>query len=235
MVASAVIAGAVVVGSVVSSQASSRAAKKQRKAQGQGMDLQQQQYEQTRADQAPWRQAGEQALQQQQAQLGLGSGQAVDVTQTPGYQFRFDQGLKALDKSAAARGQLGGGGYKKALMDYGQGIGGAYFDRYFNQLGVIAGTGQTAVRDLGQYGQQNAAQQAASLNQSAQLGAANSINQANNFSNLINQGAQLYAQSNFNNPNTTNTTTNTGGGGGFNLQGSGAPMMQNLPDYSSYA
>lgn len=40
----------------------------------------------------------------------------------PGYQFRLDQGLKALQASAAAKGVLHTGGTLRDLMDYGQGF-----------------------------------------------------------------------------------------------------------------
>lgn len=44
----------------------------------------------------------------------------ADLTSEPGYQFRLGQGLKALDQSAAARGNLRTGGQVKAFNDYAQ-------------------------------------------------------------------------------------------------------------------
>lgn len=43
-----------------------------------------------------------------------------DLANEPGYQFRLGQGLKALDQSAAARGNLRTGGQIKAFNDYSQ-------------------------------------------------------------------------------------------------------------------
>jgi len=45
-----------------------------------------------------------------------------DITQDPGYAFRLQQGQKAVEQSAAARGGAMGGGELKALTNYGQGF-----------------------------------------------------------------------------------------------------------------
>lgn len=93
----------------------------------------------------------------------------------PGYNFRLSEGLKALQNSAAARGQLVSGNSMKALQDYGQQSAsqeyGAAFNRYntqkndqFNRyqtnmgtrlgsLQSLAGVGQSAVQQAGQAGQ----------------------------------------------------------------------------------
>lgn len=47
---------------------------------------------------------------------------AEDARNTPGYQFQLEEGIKALDKSAAAKGTLLGGGQLKGLQRYGQGL-----------------------------------------------------------------------------------------------------------------
>ena len=86
-------------------------------------ELQQQQYEQTRADYAPWRAAGEQALNKliplsDYTKFGMSQFQ-----QDPGYAFRLCEGQKALDRSAAARGGLISGSALKAAQRYGQDMG----------------------------------------------------------------------------------------------------------------
>ena len=79
-----------------------------------------------------------------------------DANQDPGYQFRLEQGQKALERSAAARGGLQGGGTLKALERYAQGVAsdeyGKSFDRFqadrknrFGMLSDLAGFGQRAV------------------------------------------------------------------------------------------
>jgi hypothetical protein len=70
----------------------------------------------------------------------------------PGYQFALDQGVKARDASAAARGMLLSGNQLTALTDYGQGMAdqqfNSYRDRlantygnYLQRLGVVSGYG----------------------------------------------------------------------------------------------
>lgn len=75
---------------------------------------------------------------------------------TPGYQFQYGQGLKALDRGAAARGRLFSGATGAAEQRYGQDYASNYWDRLFNQYGSLAGEGQqntgTTVNVAGQYG-----------------------------------------------------------------------------------
>jgi hypothetical protein len=70
----------------------------------------------------------------------------------PGYQFSVDQGVKARDASAAAKGMLLSGNQLTALTDYGQGMANQQFNgyrdrlantygNYLNRLGVVSGQG----------------------------------------------------------------------------------------------
>ena len=251
MVAAAVVGGAVI-SAGASSYSSKKASKAQSKSVGEGNQIQWDMYEQTRADQAPWRQAGEVALRQQMALLGLqmpepgeetyeypGGAQTYSIdpqgniipnytTQlqqdqavplnaqsqktpleilqaTPGYQFQMDQGLKALDRSASARGLLRSGRQQKALMEYGQGLASTTFGDYLNRLAAISGTGQTSAQSIGTAGLATAGNIASGLQLAGQAQATNAINQGNNFANLVNQGTQLYAMSNFNRPASADT------------------------------
>jgi hypothetical protein len=89
---------------------------------------------------------------------------AEDFQADPGYAFRMAEGQKALERSAAARGGLQGGGFAKALTRYNQDQASNEFqnayNRFnndksnrFNRLSAIAGMGQTANNQLGQAGQ----------------------------------------------------------------------------------
>lgn len=53
--------------------------------------------------------------------------------QEPGYQFALDQGLKALQQSAAAKGVLRTGGTLKDLINYGQAAGQGNYQNVFNR------------------------------------------------------------------------------------------------------
>lgn len=101
--------------------------------------LQAQIFNQNRADLAPWRQYGASALAQFANALG------PNFQASPGYQFALDQGLRAIQRSAAGRGMLDSGQTLKALMQYGQGLANQEYGNYLNRLAALSGIGQTAV------------------------------------------------------------------------------------------
>ena len=69
----------------------------------------------------------------------------------PGYQFRFEEGQRALDRGAAARGGLLSGGYGRKAMRYGQGFASNEFSNVYNRIANIAGMGQVANQQAGNY------------------------------------------------------------------------------------
>ena len=77
---------------------------------------------------------------------------------SPGYEFRFDEGQRAIERSAAARGGLMSGGMGRELTRYGQGFASGEFNQYANRLASLAGIGQTSTQATGQLGQQAAGQ-----------------------------------------------------------------------------
>jgi hypothetical protein len=122
--------------------------------------LQREQYDQTRADLAPYRAAGTNAL----ARLTAGTEPGGEFTksfgmsnfeQDPGYGFRMSEGLKALDRTAAARGNLLSGSTLKGAQRYAQDLGSQEYQNAFNRyqtnrsnlinpLQSLAGVGQTS-------------------------------------------------------------------------------------------
>lgn len=87
-----------------------------------------------------------------------------DFRADPGYQFRLNEGLKAVQGSAAARGGLLSGGTLKAMNRFAQGNADqSYNDAYnrfnndrslvFNRLASLAGMGQTANGQIAAAGQ----------------------------------------------------------------------------------
>lgn len=66
------------------------------------------------------------------------------IRETPGYEFRRSEGLRNIQRNAAARGILGSGGTLKALQRYGDGLASSEYDAYANRLAALAGVGQTA-------------------------------------------------------------------------------------------
>lgn len=74
----------------------------------------------------------------------LSVGKTQFSTTDPSYQFRYDQGLEAVNRSMAAQGQLGSGLQMKSLMDYGQASASQEYGNEWNRLASLAGVGQTA-------------------------------------------------------------------------------------------
>jgi hypothetical protein len=142
-----------------------------------------------------------------------------DFEQDPGYAFRMSEGLKALDRQAAARGGLISGSALKGAQRFGQALGsqeyGSAFDRYqinranqLNPLMSITGYGQTSTNTLGGYGSNLAsnaantmaagsAAQADALGAAGQARASGYVGQANalnaTLGNLTNIGGQYLA------------------------------------------
>lgn len=74
---------------------------------------------------------------------------------TPGYQFGLQEGQRALDSSASARGGLFSGKAGLEMTRYGQNYADQQgFTPYMNRLAALSGVGQTQTQANAQYGQQ---------------------------------------------------------------------------------
>ena len=154
-------------------------------------------YAMSREDTAPWRKTGEDALNALAAKINAGPG---DHTRSPGYDFRLSEGEKAIQRSAAARGNLLGGGTLKALTRYGQDYATSDYDnflrRYYESLTPLqslAGVGQSTAAQTAASGNQVGGQIAANTLQAGinagQAQAAGEINQANSIIGANRSGA----------------------------------------------
>ena len=123
--------------------------------------------------------------------------------QDPGYSFRLGEGLKALERSAAARGGLLSGGTGKALQRYGQEAAsqeyGNAFNRFYterqnllNPLLSLSGRGQTASSELGQQAGQFGQAGANQLGQIGNVMAAGTVGSTNAINQAIGQGVSIY-------------------------------------------
>lgn len=184
-----IIPAAASIGSaLIGSNAATSAANTQSAAAQNAAQLQYDIYTQQRADLEPWRQAGVNAL----APLVSAVGQSY--TQSPGYDFRFREGIRAIDNAASRRGMVDSGARDKALMRFGQGIAAEDYNNWYNRLAGIAGVGQTAT------GQGNALAGAYGTNlaniygQGANAQAAGTVGQANAITNALMNGLTLYGQ-----------------------------------------
>lgn len=148
---------------------------------------QQAMYDQQRADLAPWREAGASALTR------LAGTVDTPFQTSPGYQFAFDEGMRAVQDSAAARGRLNSGATWQALNRYGQGVANQEFGNWQNRLAALAGVGQSATTQTGAFGA-NAANAMGAANMAAgnAIGGG-AINAANAINGGVNNLATLYA------------------------------------------
>ena len=167
-ISAAVIGGIATVGvGMIAANQAKQAAKGQVAAAQRGQDMAWDQYQQTREDQAPWREAGTWALGEMKGLAGQGKFTMADFQADPGYQFRLREGQKALERSASARGGLLSGGTGKALLGYGQGMASQEYQnawnraqqerqQKFNEYASMAGLGQTANQFTNQAGMNTA-------------------------------------------------------------------------------
>jgi hypothetical protein len=193
-----------VAGSAISSRASGQAASTQANAAREAGALQaeatreqiaaqERMFERQIELQEPFRQSGINALGQltsPETRLPAAFSGQVNMLADPGYQFRLSEGLKALDRQAAARGGLISGGALKAAQRYGQdyasGEYGAAYNRALTEYNAQVGRADTSYNRLaGQAG----------IGQTATGQLSNAAGQAgSNVSNIIGQGAQLQGQ-----------------------------------------
>lgn len=159
MVAAAMV-GAAVVGGVASnaaanksSKAANNAAKTQAAAADRANEQAQSQFEQTREDYKPWREAGGLALSKMGYLTGDNTQPAYDWQTDPGYEFRLAEGEKGINRAAAARGGFNSGGALKDLSRFNSNLASQEYGNAWNRLAGLAGLGQTATSQLAQLGQ----------------------------------------------------------------------------------
>ena len=250
------VAGAVVVGSVISSQAAGDAADTaagaSRESSAASIAEQRRQYDLSRADYAPYLAAGTGAVNRLGAGVAAGGefGAATpfdfryDQNTDPGYGFRFSEGMKGLERSAASRGGLLSGATLKGITRYGQDMGSQEyqnaFNRYvtgfnantgernqlYNRLAGVAGTGQNAVGSVTAQGASmagnigNAYMTSAANTGNAAMAAAGIRNSAyGGVGNVLGRMYGNYGRSPY-------------GGGGGGGGGGYAPVQEGSPNFS---
>lgn len=149
--------------------------------------------------------------------------------QDPGYQFRLSEGMKALESSASARGNLLSGGTLKGIQRYGQDMASQEYQNAFNRyqaersgtlnpLQSLAGVGQSTANTLGTMGMNYANQAGEAYQGAANARASGYVGQANAFGNAIGNISNQYYQNQLMNrvfpqqtPNYTVTGSTAGG------------------------
>lgn len=159
-----------IAGSVIQGYGANRAAKEQSKAMDrataaqaesarQSIEAQERMFERQIGLQEPFRQAGVNALPELVEASRYTPFGMEQFRQDPGYGFRLQEGLRALENSAAARGGLLSGNAMRGITRYGQGLAseefGNAFNRYqaeraarLNPLQYLAGVGQSTTATM---------------------------------------------------------------------------------------
>ena len=147
-------AAASLLGAKMSSDATKSAARTSAESADKATALQQQMYEQNIARQQPFLQGGTEDYNRLRSLMAGGPSAAQNFLQIdPGYQFRLSEGMKALDRQAAARGGLISGGALKAAQRYGQDLGSQEFGAAYNRLASLANVGPQAAGVMSTLGQ----------------------------------------------------------------------------------
>lgn len=218
MVAAAigVSAAAGLAGSAMSASASKSAADTQAQASENAAQLQNDQWQQTQANLQPYMTFGAGAINPLQSAMGYNSDWSVNsnnilqqqfsaptadqAAQTPGYQFTLQQGLKATQNSAAARGLATSGAALKGASAYSTGLADSTYNDVYNRalttfntnyssaannvnrLSGIVGNGQNAAATNGSLGAAAAGNIGNTLTSGANASAAGTVGSANAIS-----------------------------------------------------
>lgn len=105
---------------------------------------------------------------------------------SPGYDFRRTEGMRGIERTAAARGGAFSGNALRALTDFNSGLASGEFGQYVNQLAGIAGTGQTATNQTAVLGANNAANMGQNALYAGNARASGIENQGNIYGQAIN-------------------------------------------------
>lgn len=202
------VAAAVVGSALITSQAAKSAAKTQAGAAAAATDAQERMFERQVELQEPWRKAGETALNRLLAGLSAGGEFATPFSKTqftadPGYAFRLSEGMKALDRTAAARGGLLSGATLKGAQRYGQDLASQEYQNAFNRyyaertnmlqpLQSLAGIGQSSANTLTSAAGQLGSQIGSNIIGAGNAAAAGQVGVANAITGGVGQGLNFY-------------------------------------------
>ena len=203
-----------VVGGLLGGKAAKSAANTQAASADRATELQREMYEKNIELNAPFREAGLSAQNTLLDYLGLSAGAGgkyakdfsmADFQQDPGYAFRMAEGMKALDRTAAARGGMLSGAALRGATRYGQEMGSQEYTNAFNRyqtnranqlnpLQSLMGSGQTAANLVGAAGQNYANQAGEAYMGAGNARASGYVGSANAWSNALGNVANTFNQ-----------------------------------------
>ena len=233
----AIPAVATVGSALIGSRASRDAASQQQQAASQASDVQRDIFERQVELQAPFREAGLSGQNRLLELLGIGGDKNVadfgkyataefgaDKFQAdPSYAFRMSEGMKALERSAAARGGLLSGATLKGIQRYGQDLASTEYQNAFNRFQAeragtlnpfqaLAGTAQSSANVLGQQAGVLGQQLGSNIIGAGNAQAAGTIGSANAIASGVGQGINFYQNQQLLNRLPTYGTSTLGGG-----------------------
>jgi len=135
---------------------------------------------------------------------------------TPGYQFRVNEGQRALESSAAARGGLYSGRTMEDLTEFGQNIASREYGNYMNRLGGLTDMGVGAAGNQATAGTNYASGMANAYANMGNAGAAGAIGTGNALMGGLNTGLGIWQYKNNTNPLSQGTFASQGGFDPFN-------------------
>ena len=139
---------------------------------------------------APYMQAGQGALGQQQALLGLAGPEAqaaaiAQLEQSPQFQAMLQQGESAILQNASATGGLRGGNTQAALAQFRPAMLSQLIQQQMAQLGGLSAMGQQGAMGAAGFGQQGAANIGTQLGAIGQAQAGAALAQGQGMANLF--------------------------------------------------
>ena len=158
------ITGAAAIGSAAAGIfGANKAADSQKKASKKAAKLQKEALAQQLALTKPYVEAGKNALAEYQKLAPYEDFGMKQFEADPGYNFRMAEGLKGLERSAAARGLLQSGGTLKGIQQYGQNLASSEYENAFSRYLSQREARMDPYRYLTGVGQAAAAGQAANV------------------------------------------------------------------------
>lgn len=173
------VAAAIAGSAVIGGYASSRAAKTQAQAADRATEAQERMFNRQVELQEPFRQAGVNALPELIEASRYTPFSMEQFQQDPGYAFRLREGLKALDRSAAARGGLLSGNQLRGVTQFGQDLASQEYTNAFNRYQAERAARLNPLQSLTGMGQSTAANVAGQAGQLGQSMASNIIGAGN--------------------------------------------------------
>ena len=193
------IPAAILGSSLLGSRSAGKAADVQAGAADRAAELEREMFERNVELNAPFREAGITALNKltplatEYTPFGMDQFQA-----DPGYAFRMSEGMKGLERSAAARGGLLSGSTLKGIQRFGQDLASQEYQNAFNRYGIerdrrlgplqsLAGVGQTTSQQLGAAGSQMAGNVGQAMGAAGQARASGYMGQTNALTGALGQ------------------------------------------------